>query len=58
LLAIYLRGRAPARADALVQVRQGREDRDRAPPGVLDQLRAGEEQALRLWALAHNIKAP
>jgi hypothetical protein len=58
VLAIYLQGKAPVQADALAQVRQSLDDADRAPPGVLDQLRAGEEKALRMWAVALNIKAP
>jgi hypothetical protein len=58
VLTIYLQGQAPAQAGTLAQVRQGLDDQDQAPPGVLDQLRAGEEKALRAWALANNIKAP
>jgi hypothetical protein len=58
VLAMYLQGKAPAQADALAQLRQGLGDPEHEAPGVLDQLRAGEDTALRLWAAALNIKAP
>jgi hypothetical protein len=56
VLTIYLRGQVPARADGLMKIQQDLDVHDQSAPNVLDQLRAGEEKLLRMWALVHNLK--
>jgi hypothetical protein len=56
VLTIYLRGRVPAQADGMLAVQQVLAVRDGRSRSVLEQLRAGEESALRVWALAHDLK--
>jgi hypothetical protein len=55
VLVIYLQGKNPAQAKAMVRIQQDLEDRDHRSSGLLDQLRAGEEKVLRIWALADNL---
>jgi hypothetical protein len=56
VLVIYLQEKTPAQAKAMVRIQQDLEDKDRRSSGLLDQLRAGEEKVLRIWALADNLK--
>ena len=56
VLVIYLQEKAPAQVKAMARIQQDLGDQDRRSSGALDQLRAGEEKALRLWALADNLK--
>lgn len=56
VLTLYLKTRTPARADAMTKLYAGFIDEERNARGVLDQLRAGEETALRLWIQANELK--
>ena len=56
VLSIYLREQAPAQAARLLKIQQDLAVHDQNSLNVLDQLRAGEEKILRIWALAHNLK--
>jgi hypothetical protein len=56
VLTVYLQQKSPNQAEGMTKVQQGLTERDRRAAGVLDQLRTGEEAALRLWALVHEIK--
>jgi hypothetical protein len=56
VLPIYLGEQAPAQAQGMRQVQEDLVVQDRRLPGLLDQLRAGEENVLRIWALAHGLK--
>jgi hypothetical protein len=56
VLALYLQDKAPAQVKAMARIQQELEDQDRRSSGVLDQLRAGEEKILQIWALANNLK--
>ena len=56
VLVIYLQEKTPTQAKAMVRIQQDLDDKDRRSFGVLDQLRAGEESVLRIWALADDLK--
>jgi hypothetical protein len=56
VLALYLGQRVPAQATALRSFRQELNERDRRSRRILNGLRAGEEDILRVWALANNLK--
>ncbi|HBI45172.1 MAG TPA: hypothetical protein DDY78_20295 [Planctomycetales bacterium] len=55
VLVIYLQEKTPAQAKAMVRIQQALDDKDHRSSGVLDQLRAGEEKVLRIWAVADNL---
>lgn len=57
VLSIYLQKSTPAYAKPMSDLQQELVTRDRRATGLLDQLRAGEERALRIWALANNLKS-
>jgi hypothetical protein len=56
VLTIYLQQQVPAQAKGMSVMEQDLLAHDRKSPSALDQLRAGEEKVLRLWARAHDLK--
>jgi hypothetical protein len=56
ILPIYLAQRVPDRADQMRKVHDDLLQSDRTSRTVLEQLHAGEEKTLRIWALALNMK--
>jgi hypothetical protein len=57
VLALSLRGQVPAQAEAMRQLEQDLTAQDRQARTVLEQLRAGEEKVLRVWALVSQRKS-
>jgi hypothetical protein len=56
VLVLTLRQRVPAQAKKMMAVQQALDQKDREASNLLDQLQSGEENILRVWALAHHLK--
>ncbi len=57
VLVLALQGQAAEQnRKMLLEIPQDLDKKDRASSNLLDQLRSGEETALRVWALARNLK--
>jgi hypothetical protein len=59
VLILALQERASEQARKTMKtVQQGLDENDREASNLLDQLRSGEENILRVWAIAHDLKLP
>ena len=56
VLTIYLQPVAAAQAKGMLEIQQDLLIQDRRCRSVLEQVHGGEEQVLRVWALAYNLK--
>jgi hypothetical protein len=58
VLVLTLRERVPEQTKKMRTVQEDLDKKDREASNLLDQLRSGEENILRVWALAHDLKLP
>jgi hypothetical protein len=57
VLVLALQGQAPEQnRKMLMEIPQDLDKKDRESKNLLDQLRSGEETALRVWELARDLK--
>lgn len=56
VLVLALKERVPARVENMTAVLRELDKKDRGAGNLLEQLRSGEENILRVWVLAHDLK--